>query len=168
MKLGSAACVLVGDKLECVDDMRDAACLGSRTTFDDSVATTIYAAAVSGRARVDHNRHQLCRAGTPGLQSLGSAIATSSPLELRSAVGGMVLGTLPAGNYQVLDFEVRGVLKQDRYYRVRGALTTGAQQDGWILAGDSSNHAGIAAAAAPTAAGAIAYPGDWVAVNVTT
>lgn len=168
MKLGSAACVLVGETLECVDDLRDAACLGSRTSFDDSVATTIYAAAVTGRARIDHNRHQLCRAGTPGLQSLGSAIATSVPLELRSSVGGMLLGTLPAGNYQVLDFELRGVLKQDRYYRVRGTLTSGAAQDGWILAGDSATHAGIATAAAPLAAGAIAYPGDWVAVNVTT
>jgi hypothetical protein len=166
LKIGSSACVLVDGKLDCVDDMRDAACLGSKASFDETQVAIVYAAAVTGVARTNHNRHQLCRAGVSGLQALGSAIMTSAALELRSAVGGMVIGSLPAGNYQVLDFEARGLAAQERFYRVRGASVAGPVLDGWIAAGDKNNFAAVAANTAPVAGGGVmAYPGDWVKVT---
>lgn len=163
MKLGTSACVLVGETLECVDTVGDAACLGARTSFDDSVIATIYAVQVTGRTRVDHNRHQLCRGFVPGLQSLGSAISTLQVLPLRSSIDGMVLGQAPMGVYQVLDFAVSGVASKQRFYRIR-ALINGVLTDGWINAGDASTHAAYVAAAAPVGAGALPYPGDWVSV----
>lgn len=163
LQVGSAACVLNGSTLECVDDVRDAACLAGRAAFEEGSITQVYVAQTAGFARVDHNRHQLCRAQVPGLQSLASAIATQRPLDLRSAPDGMVLGQAPAGTYQVLDFMVSGAVQQTRLYRIR-ALVDGALTDGWIDAGTAATHAGIAVGAAPTGPGAIAYAGDWVKV----
>lgn len=163
LKLGTSACVLVGNGVECVDDLRDAACLGSRSSFDDTVATTIYAAQITGRPRTDHNRHQLCRGYVPGLQSLGSAVNTLMALPLRSALDGMVLGQAPAGSYQVLDFAVRGITSKQRFYRIRASIN-GVLTDGWIDAGHAGNHTSIAVSAAPLTAGVMAYPGDWVSV----
>ncbi|MDR7297404.1 hypothetical protein J2X16_002751 [Pelomonas aquatica] len=163
LQVGAAACVLNGSTLECVDDVRDAACLAGRASFDDGSITPVYVAQTAGYARIDHNRHQLCRAQVPGLQSLASAISTLQPLDLRSAPDGMVLGQAAAGSYQVLDFMVVGSQQQKRLYRIRAALN-GATTDGWIDAGDATNHATRAVGAAPTGAGAIAYAGDWVAV----
>jgi len=163
LKVGASACVLVGNDIECVDDMRDAACLGARASFDASQAVTVYGYEINGRKRIDHNRHQLCRAGVDGLQALGSAIKTSADLELRASIDGAVTATLPAGTYQVLDFELRSPQTQARYYRVRhGAV------DGWIAAGDRNSHAAIASNATPLAAGTFAYPGEWVAVATTS
>ena len=163
LQVGSAACVLNGTTLECVDDVRDAACLAGRAAFDESSITQVYVAQTAGYARIDHNRHQLCRAQVPGLQSLASAIATLQPLELRSAPDGMVLGTAAAGTYQVLDFMVSGSVQQRRLYRIR-ALVNGTLTDGWIDAGTATTHASLVAGAAPAGAGAIAYAGDWVKV----
>lgn len=163
IKIGASACVLVGSALECVDDLRDAACLASRASFDASQAITVYGYEVNGRNRIDHNRHQLCRASAEGLQALGSAIATSAALDLRGAVDGAVVASLPAGTYQVLDFQLRNPQTLERYYRVRHAGV-----DGWIFAGDRDSYAGIASNAAPTGAGVMAYPGDWVAVATTS
>lgn len=163
LQVGSAACVLNGSTLECVDDVRDAACLAGRAAYEEGSITQVYVAQTAGFARVDHNRHQLCRAQVPGLQSLASAIATQRPLDLRSAPDGMVLGQAAAGTYQVLDFMVSGAVQQTRLYRIR-ALVNGALTDGWIDAGTAATHAGIAAGAAPTGPGAIAYAGDWVKV----
>lgn len=163
IKIGSSACVLVGTALECVDDLRDAACLASRASFDASQAITVYGYEVNGRARIDHNRHQLCRASTEGLQALGSAITTATALDLRASIDGAVTGSLPAGTYQVLDFQLRNPQTLERYYRVRsGAL------DGWIAAGDRNSWASIASNGVPTTAGAMAYPGDWVSVATTS
>lgn len=161
MKLGNAACVLVDGKLECVDDVRDASCLAGRTSFDETRIAIIYPVQVGGLTRVDHNRHQLCRGTVAGLQSLGSPIATTVALELRSTLDGMVLGMLPAGGYQVLDFAVRGNSNPQRFYRVRG-LVGGVMLDGWIDAGTAADTRVQSAAA--TAPGVIAYPGDWVSV----
>lgn len=163
LQVGAAACVLNGSTLECVDDVRDAACLAGRAAFDDSSITQVYVAQTAGYARTDHNRHQLCRAQVPGLQSLASAIATLQPLELRSAPDGMVLGQAAAGSYQVLDFMVSGAVQQRRLYRIR-ALINGALTDGWIDAGTAATHASLAVGAAPTSAGSIAFAGDWVKV----
>ncbi|WP_397534707.1 hypothetical protein [Roseateles sp.] len=163
MKLGNSACVLVGETLECVDTVGDASCLGGRSSFDERVIATIYAVQVTGRMRVDHNRHQICRAFVPGLQSLGSAITTLAPLALRSSIDGMVLGQAPAGTYQVLDFAVSGVAAKQRFYRIRATLN-GVLTDGWIDAGAAATHASLATAAAPSGAGALPYPGDWVSV----
>lgn len=163
LQVGSAACVLNGSTLECVDDVRDTACLAGRASFDDTTITPVYVAQTTGYARIDHNRHQLCRAQVPGLQSLASAIATLQPLDLRSAPNGMVLGQAAAGTYQVLDFMVAGAQQQTRLYRVR-ALVNGTLTDGWIDAGTAATHASLAVGAAPTGAGVIAYPGDWVKV----
>lgn len=163
LQVGSAACVLVGGALECVDDVRDAACLAGRASFDEASITPVYVSQTAGYARVDHNRHQLCRAQVPGLQSLASAIATLQPLDLRSAPDGMVLGQVPVGAYQVLDFMVRGAQQQQRLYRIRASIN-GATTDGWIDAGDAGNHATKAVGAAPTGPGTLAYAGDWVKV----
>jgi hypothetical protein len=163
LQVGAAACVLNGSTLECVDDVRDAACLAGRAAFDEGSITPVYVAQTTGYARVDHNRHQLCRAQVAGLQSLASAIATLQPLDLRSAPDGMVLGQAAAGSYQVLDFMVVGAQQQKRLYRIR-ALVNGALTDGWIDAGDAATHASQAIGAAPTGPGAIAYAGDWVKV----
>ncbi|MGQ3053949.1 MAG: hypothetical protein ACT6S0_19395 [Roseateles sp.] len=163
LQVGAAACVLNGSTLECVDDMRDAACLAGRASSDDSSVTQVYVAQTAAYARVDHNRHQLCRAQVAGLQSLASAIATLRPLELRSAPDGMVLGLAEAGSYQVLDFMVSGAVQQHRLYRIR-ALINGALTDGWIDAGTAATHASLAVGAAPAGAGAIAHAGDWVKV----
>ena len=163
LQVGSAACVLVGGALECVDDVRDAACLAGRASFDEASITPVYVSQTAGYARVDHNRHQLCRAQVPGLQSLASAIATLQPLDLRSAPDGMVLGQVPVGAYQVLDFMVRGAQQQQRLYRIRASIN-GATTDGWIDAGDAGNHAIKAVGAAPTGPGTLAYAGDWVKV----
>lgn len=163
LQVGSAACVLNGTTLECVDDVRDAACLAGRAAFDESSITQVYVAQTSGFARIDHNRHQLCRAQVPGLQSLASAIATLQPLDLRSAPDGMVLGQAAAGTYQVLDFMVSGAVQQKRLYRIR-ALINGTLTDGWIDAGTAATHASFVSSAAPAGAGAIAYAGDWVKV----
>ncbi|HEV6968404.1 hypothetical protein [Roseateles sp.] len=164
LQVGSAACALNGSTLECVDDVRDAACLAGRAAFDEAGGITpVYIAQTAGYARIDHNRHQLCRAQVPGLQSLGSAIATLKPLELRSAPDGMVLGQAAAASYQVLDFMVSGAQQQKRLYRIRADLG-GTLTDGWIDAGDAASHAAIAVGAAPTGPGAIAYAGDWVKV----
>lgn len=163
LQVGAAACVLNGSTLECVDDVRDAACLAGRAAFDDSSITQVYVAQTTGYARTDHNRHQLCRAQVPGLQSLASAIATLQPLDLRSAPDGMVLGQAPLGTYQVLDFMVRGKVQQTRLYRIR-ALVGGVLTDGWIDAGTAVTHASLAVGAAPTGPGAIAHAGDWVKV----
>ena len=161
--VGSAACVLNGSTLECVDDVRDAACLAGRAPFAEGSITQVYVSQTAGFSRVDHNRHQLCRAQVPGLQSLASAIATLKPLDLRSAPDGMVLGQAPAGTYQVLDFMVSGATQQTRLYRIR-ALVNGVLTDGWIDAGTAANHASVAVGAAPAGAGVIAYAGDWVKV----
>ncbi len=163
LQVGAAACVLVGSTLECVDDVRDAACLAGRAAFDDSSITPVYVAQTAGFARIDHNRHQLCRAQVPGLQSLASAIATLQPLDLRSAPDGMVLGQAPVGTYQVLDFMVSGAQAQRRLYRIR-AVVNGTLTDGWIDAGTAATQASLAVGAAPTGPGPIAYPGDWVSV----
>lgn len=163
LQVGAAACVLNGSTLECVDDVRDAACLAIRAPFEEGSIVPTYVAQTTGYARIDHNRHQLCRAGVVGLQSLASAIATQQPLDLRSAPDGMVLGQAPAGTYQVLDFMVSSAQQQKRLYRIRATLN-GTLTDGWIDGGDGSNHATRAIGAAPTGAGAIAYPGDWVKV----
>lgn len=163
LQVGSAACVLNGGTLECVDDVRDAACLAGRASFDENSITQVYVAQTASYPRVDHNRHQLCRAQVPGLQSLASAIATLQPLELRSAPDGMVLGQAAAGSYQVLDFMVSGAVQQKRLYRIRASVN-GALTDGWIDAGTAATHASLAVGAAPTSAGAIAYAGDWVKV----
>ncbi len=162
LQVGTSACVLSNGTLECVDDMRDAACLAGRASFDAGSVTQVYVAQTAGFPRIDHNRHQLCRASVPGLQSLASAIATTQPLDLRSAPDGMVLGQAAAGNYQVLDFLVVGA-QQKRLYRIRAAIN-GVTTDGWIDAGDAGNHASKAVGAAPTGAGTIAYAGDWVKV----
>jgi hypothetical protein len=164
LQVGTSACVLNGSTLECVDDMRDAACLAGRASFDAGSATQVYVAQTAGFPRIDHNRHQLCRAHVAGLQSLGSAIATLQPLDLRSAPDGMVLGQAAAGNYQVLDFMVSGTgAQQKRLYRIRASIG-GASTDGWIDAGDATNHASKAVGAAPTGAGTLPYAGDWVKV----
>jgi len=163
IKIGSSACVLVGAALECVDDLRDAACLASRASFDASQAITVYGYEVNGRTRIDHNRHRLCRASADGLQALGSAITTTTVMELRGTIDGAVIGSLPVGTYQVLDFQLKNPQTLERYYRVRNAGL-----DGWIAAGDRSSYAGIASNAAPTTAGVMAYPGDWVAVATTS
>lgn len=162
LQVGTSACVLSNGTLECVDDMRDAACLAGRASFDAGSVTQVYVAQTAGFPRIDHNRHQLCRASVPGLQSLASAIATTQPLDLRSAPDGMVLGQAAAGTYQVLDFMVVGA-QQQRLYRIRASIN-GATTDGWIDAGDAANHASKAVGAAPTSAGTIPYPGDWVKV----
>lgn len=163
LQVGSAACVLNGGTLECVDDVRDAACLAGRAPFDENSIAQVYVSQTTGYARIDHNRHQLCRAQVPGLQSLASAIATLQPLDLRSAPGGMVLGQAAAGSYQVLDFMVSGAVQQKRLYRIRADIN-GVLTDGWIDAGTAATHASLAVGAAPTGAGAIAYAGDWVKV----
>lgn len=163
LQVGSAACVLNGATLECVDDVRDAACLAGRASFDEASITPVYVAQTTGYARIDHNRHELCRAQVPGLQSLASAIATLQPLELRSAPNGMVLGQAAAATYQVLDFMVVGAQQQTRLYRIR-ALVNGVLTDGWIDAGTTATQASLAVGAAPTEAGAIAYAGDWVKI----
>ncbi|MEO6277851.1 hypothetical protein [Roseateles sp.] len=168
LKVGSAACVLVGGALECVDDVRDAACLAGRASFDDASIddasiTQVYVAQTAGYTRIDHNRHQLCRAQVPGLQSLASAVATLKPLDLRAAPDGAVLGQAPAGSYQVLDFMVKGAATQTRLYRIRASVG-GTLTDGWIDAGDALTHAATAVAAAPAGAGTIAFAGDWVSV----
>lgn len=164
LQVGAAACVLAGNNtLECVDDVRDAACLAGRASFDEGSITQVYVAQTASYARIDHNRHQLCRAQVPGLQSLASAIATLQPLDLRSAPGGMVLGQAAAGTYQVLDFMVSGAQQQKRLYRIRADIN-GALTDGWIDAGDVGTHATLAVGAAPAGPGAIAYAGDWVKV----
>ncbi|MDR7271042.1 hypothetical protein J2X20_003700 [Pelomonas saccharophila] len=163
LQVGSAACVLNAGTLECVDDVRDAACLAGRAPFDENGIVQVYVAQTAGYARIDHNRHQLCRSQVAGLQSLASAIATLQPLELRSAPNGMVLGLAAAGSYQVLDFMVSGAQQQKRLYRIRADIN-GVLADGWIDAGDAASHAGIAVGAAPAGPGAIAYAGDWVKV----
>lgn len=162
LQVGAAACVLNGSTLECVDDVRDAACLAGRATFDESTITPVYVAQTAGYARLDHNRHQLCRGQVAGLQSLASAIATQQPLDLRSAPDGMLLGQAAAGSYQVLDFMVVGA-QQQRLYRIRASVN-GTLTDGWIDAGTAATQASLAVSAAPTGPGAIAYAGDWVKV----
>ena len=153
LQVGSAACALSATgTLECVDDVRDAACLAGRVGFDDSSITPVYVAQTTGFPRIDHNRHQLCRAQVAGLQSLASAVATLQPLDLRSSPDGMVLGQAAAGSYQVLDFMVSGAQQQRRLYRIRASIN-GALTDGWIDAGDATNHASKAIGAAPTGAG---------------
>lgn len=164
LKVGAAACVLnTAGTLECVDDVRDAACLAGRAAFDEGSITPVYVAQTAGFPRIDHNRHQLCRAQVPGLQSLASAIATLQPLDLRSAPDGMVLGQAAAGSYQVLDFMVVGAQQQQRLYRIRAPLD-GVLTDGWIDAGTAATHASRAVGAAPAGPGTLAYPGDWVKV----
>ncbi len=163
LQVGTAACVLNGSTLECVDDVRDATCLAGRVSFSGSSITPVYVAQTTGYARIDHNRHQLCRAQVAGLQSLGSAIATQQPLDLRSTPDGAVLGQAPVGSYQVLDYLVSGVQQQTRLYRIR-ATVNGTLTDGWIDGGDAGTYATKAVGAAPTGAGAMPYAGDWVKV----
>lgn len=164
LQVGTSACVLTAaGTLECVDDVRDAACLGGRASFDENSITPVYVAQTTGFPRIDHNRHQLCRGAVAGLQSLGSAITTLQPLDLRAAPDGMVLGQAAAGSYQVLDFMVVGAQTQKRLYRIRASIN-GASTDGWIDAGTPATQASLAVGAAPAGAGTIPYAGDWVKV----
>lgn len=165
LKVGAGACVLAAGTVHCVDAMRDAACLAAIAPFDAGQALTVYGYEINGRKRIDYNRNQLCRAQVPGLLSVGASFATKAALPLRGTVDGAVIATLPAGAYQLLDFELRDPVAQERYYRVRHG-----ELDGWIHAGNRDTHAGIAAWA-PPAAGATAllpYPGDWVEVATTS
>jgi len=163
LKVGSGACVLANDTVHCVDALRDAVCLSAITPFDASQALTVYGYEINAKKRVDYNRNQLCRAGVPGLLSIGSAFATSAPQPLRGSVDGAVIASLPAGSYQVLDFELRDAQLQERYYRIQqGGL------DGWVYAGNRDTHAGIATAAAPGGPGVLPYVGDWVEVATTS
>jgi hypothetical protein len=157
-----AACVFTGGQLQCVSALGDAACLVAITGFDGSSAIDVPAADTSTLTRTNHNRHALCRKGTLGLQALGTSISLSSAQPLKASVNGSTLATAPAGTYQVLDFEVNDNSSLHRHYRIKVG-----SQEGFIYAGDKSNHATYAVNSAPSGTSLLPTQGDWIKVVVS-
>jgi hypothetical protein len=91
------------------------------------------------------DRQTTCAAYEPTLFPVGSAVKAVANINLRATPGGGLLGFLPSGAaVTVLDFEIRNLGTDDRYYQVE---VNG--QKGWVYGGDKTDY-GNWLVAAPT------------------
>lgn len=129
----TSICAYVGGKFNCVREFRDALCLRALGNIDLSAATSITSTA--GKIVFKHERHALCSKYDSTLYGVGEYLQLQMNINLRATPGGVLLGTIPAGNVlQISDFELRNHTVNDRYYQVsyknvKGYIYAGAKVD---------------------------------------
>lgn len=113
------ACVFDGAEFQCVENLRDSACLAASYSLADFEINEIDERFFESVAVNELDRHQLCTGSGLDLYRVGSAAVFGKNINLRSTPGGERLATVPRGSVmQILDFEVRPAADYPRYYMV--------------------------------------------------
>lgn len=154
-------CVLVGGGLKCMAEFRDSVCLRSVSSFTNGDAVVVTDQALSAFPRTTLDRHATCKAFDSSLINVGKVAEAKTNINLRSTPGGGLLTTMNKGvKAEVLDFEIRNLGVQDRYYKV-----TVAGKTGFVYGGDKTDHANwLVAAAVDTTPSVIARPGEKIQI----
>tara|TARA_B100000609_G_scaffold67579_1_gene53358 strand:+ start:14936 stop:16804 length:1869 start_codon:yes stop_codon:yes gene_type:complete len=128
-------CAYNDDKLLCLPNYRDAACINSLLGRNIQVAVPFKSTYREVPIEV-LDRNKICKENIPGLLEIGSSLKVLKNINLRRSPAGSLIKTLKDGSeYQVLDFEVKNDGVQTRFYKV----ASGSSQ-GYFYAGDLKNY----------------------------
>jgi hypothetical protein len=120
----SKFCSFKNENFECVSSLKDSSCLALKggddfsnyrgrfrkmpTHFEDEYSFN------------DLDRHELCQEYSENLFTVGKSINVNKNINLRSTPGGAWKVTIPSGSVvQILDFVLKDISKQQRYYKVK-------------------------------------------------
>lgn len=134
----SAICILSNAKVECVHSAKDVSCLTALdpSSFGNYDGQIIKTNTAQEELKVN-DRHDLCASTIPGLFIEGSVITLGKNINLRKEPAGTLISVIAKGTkVQVLGFELKNPLAQDRYYLVRTGNT-----EGYVYAGSKSDYA---------------------------
>jgi len=137
-------CSFTNSEFECVSLLQDASCLALKGG-DDFANYRGRFRQMPREFKDDYNlleidRHELCYAYSSDLKPVASSLKLHKNINLRSTPGGAWLVTIPTGRVvQVLDFSIKNIQKEERYYKVKYKNLTGFIYAG--SKGDSNNWA---------------------------
>jgi hypothetical protein len=125
-------CVFKNDRLECLENSEDLACMSALYPGVTDKAKKVSSEMIAEYSKKFYDRYETCKKAQPALTNIGEYISIKKSINVRRTPGGGKLTVAKKGStLEVLDFYIDSQLSKSLYYKINYKNKTG-----YIFAGN--------------------------------